>query len=121
MSPPSALFRPEVMQAQSAAWLGTVQLGFTPPYRWIAAVALVLGGLFIAFAALGEANRKTRLTGLLVPTQGSINIAAPQAGVLLERRIAEGQAVQAGDVLLVLGTERQSMAGSAVVSTAIET
>ena len=47
-------------------------------------------------------NRKARLPGLLVPTQGSLSILAPQAGVLMELPIHEGQTVKAGDVLKLL-------------------
>jgi membrane fusion protein len=71
--------------------------------------ALALALALVAFAAWGEVNRKARLTGLLVPTQGSLNIAAPQAGVLMELPVSEGQSVKAGGVLLVLHTERRSL------------
>ena len=46
--------------------------------------AIGLGVALVAFATWGEVNRKTRLSGLLVPTQGSLNIAAPNSGVLAD-------------------------------------
>lgn len=67
-----------------------------------------------AFGAWGEVNRKARLVGLLVPTQGSLNITAPQAGILLTLPVSEGQTVKTGEVLLVLNTERNSLLNGAV-------
>jgi membrane fusion protein len=45
----------------------------------------------------------------LVPTLGTLNITAPQAGTVVQLPVAEGQTVQAGDVLLVLNAERSSL------------
>ncbi len=103
------LFRDEVHAAQAAQWLGSVRLHQPLSFSLITACALGLALALVAFAAWGEVTRKARLSGLLVPTQGSLNITAQQAGVLMELPVAEGQIVKAGDVLLVLHTERQSM------------
>ncbi|BCO26311.1 colicin V secretion protein CvaA [Rhodoferax lithotrophicus] len=71
--------------------------------------ALGLALALVAFAAWGEVNRKARLSGLLVPSLGSLSLTATQSGVLRQLPITEGQVVKAGDVLLVLHTERQSL------------
>jgi membrane fusion protein len=115
-----SLFRPEVQQAQSAQWLGVVRISHPIRYTVVAGVALVLGGLLVAFAAWGEVTRKVRVTGVLMPTGGSLNISAPQSGVIAERRVAEGQTIAAGAVLLVLNTERQSVQGSGVGDTSAQ-
>ncbi len=65
--------------------------------------------LLAAFATWGEVNRKAHLSGLLVPTTGTLNISAPQAGTVAQLPVAEGQIVQAGAVLLVLNAERSSL------------
>lgn len=103
------LFREEVRAAQAAQWLGSVRLHRPLSFSLVTGITLAIGCALVAFAAWGEVNRKARLVGLLVPTLGSLNISAPQAGVLVELPVAEGQTVQAGQVLLVLHTERQSM------------
>ena len=104
-------FRPEVMQSQASQWLGVVRLHRPLSFGLITATAIGVALLCITFATWGEVNRKSRISGLLVSSLGSLNIAAPLAGVLVESRISEGQTVQAGDVLFVLNTERQSTAG----------
>ena len=111
------LFRKEVHQAQSAQWLGSVRVNRPLSYSVITAAALLMAGALVAFAAWGEVNRKARLTGLLVPSQGRLNITAPQAGTLAQLPVVEGQSVQAGDVLLVLHTERSSLLNGAVGDT----
>jgi membrane fusion protein len=106
-----SFFRPEVMQAQTSQWLGVVRLYRPLSFSLITASAAGVALLCMTFATWGEVNRKARVSGLLVSSMGSLNIAAPLAGVLVESNITEGQAVKAGDVLLVLNTERQSAAG----------
>jgi membrane fusion protein len=107
-------FRPEVLQARSAQWLGSVRLDNPFSFTAVALVALTLGGLLVAFAAWGDVTRKSKVNGLLVPAQGSLNITAGAAGVVAQRPIVEGQTVQAGDVLFVLNTERQSLVNGGV-------
>ena len=46
--------------------------------------------------------------------QGSLNITAPQAGILLAVPVSEGQTVKTGELLPVLNTERHSLLGGAV-------
>lgn len=107
--PRSALFRPEVAQAQTAQWLGSVRLHRPLSFSVVTGSALGIALLLAAFATWGEVNRKAHLSGLLVPTLGTLNINAPQAGTVAQLPVAEGQTVQAGDVLLVLNAERSSL------------
>jgi membrane fusion protein len=110
------LFRREVQEAQSAQWMGTVRLNRPLSFTVITAITMLLAVLFASFSVWGEVNRKARLNGILVPTQGSLNVTAPQAGVIAERRVQEGDVVAAGDVLLVINAERQSLVGTGTVS-----
>ncbi len=102
------LFRPEVQANQAAQFLGKVRLHRPLSFSVVTSVAVAMACGLIAFAAWGEVNRKVRLVGLLVPSHGSLNISAPQSGVLVELPVAEGQSVRAGDILLVLNTERST-------------
>lgn len=111
------LFREEVHAAQAAQWLGSVRLHRPLSFTLVTTAALGMALVLVAFAAWGEVNRKARLSGLLVPSQGSLNITAQQSGVLMELPIVEGQTVQAGDVLLVLHTEHRSMLNGALGDT----
>ena len=114
-----SLFREEVGAAQAAQWLGSVRLHRPWSFAVVTGSALFFACALVAFAAWGDVNRKARLVGLLVPTAGSLNITAPQAGVLLELPVKEGQYVKAGDVLLVLQTERSSVLNGAVGDTTL--
>ncbi len=111
------LFRQEVAAAQAAQYLGSVRLQRPWSYAAVTSVALALALMLVAFATWGEVNRKARLSGVVVPSQGSLNISAPQAGVVMDLPVREGQSVEAGQVLLVLQTERQSMLGGSVSDT----
>lgn len=103
------LFREEVSAAQTAQWLGSVRLHRPISFSVMTAAALGIALLSVAFVTWGEVNRKAHLSGLLVPSLGTLNITAPQAGTVIQLPVAEGQAVQAGDVLLVVNAERSSL------------
>jgi len=111
------LFRQEVASAQAAQYLGSVRLQRPWSYAAVTSVALALALMLVAFATWGEVNRKARLSGVVVPSQGSLNISAPQAGVVMDLPVREGQSVKAGQVLLVLQTERQSMLNGSLSDT----
>lgn len=105
------LFRTEVLEAQSAQYLGTIRIGRNPRHGTVAAVALLLAATLVAFAAWGQVTRKARIPGLLVPTLGTLQVTAVAAGMVAERRAGEGDFVQAGQVLFVLGTDRAGAQG----------
>jgi membrane fusion protein len=105
------IFRREALQSQQASWIGEIQL--VRPLS----LALLTGGVALsvlavgAFLALGEYTRKVRVTGVLVPDRGVIRLVPPQDAVVLERRVAEGATVRAGDVLFVLSLDRAAAGG----------
>ncbi len=103
------LFRPEALQAQQTAWLGSVRVVRPPSLAWLTAGVLVVALAIGAFLWLAQYTRKATLAGVLTPEGGVLRLLAPQAGVVLERRAAEGQSVRAGDVLYVLAIERPTL------------
>ena len=106
-----SIFRREALQSQQASWIGEIQL--VRPLS----LALLTGGVVLsvlavgAFLALGEYTRKVHVSGGLVPDRGVIRLVPPQAAVVLERRVAEGAHVRAGDVLFVLSLDRAAVGG----------
>lgn len=104
-----SLFRPEVREAHARQWLGSVRIARPISNTAITVCAVLVGGLLVSFAVFGEINRKTRLAGLLVPISGSLAVTAPQGGVVVRRPMAEGQRVAAGDVLMVIESQRDSL------------
>ncbi len=116
------LFRQEAIDAQQAQWLGVVRLHRPWSFSVVTTIALGMGLALIAFAAWGQVNRKTTAAGLLMPSLGTVNLSAAQAGVVLERGVAEGQVVKAGELLFVIDTSQRSAAGetAALVARQIE-
>jgi membrane fusion protein len=100
------LFRPEALEAQRQPWLGRVQLvrplSLSLLTAGVVAAAVAVG----AFLSLAGYTRKATTTGVLMPDRGLIRLVPAAAGTVLERRVQEGQAVRAGDVLFVLALER---------------
>lgn len=106
MSDERTLFRPQALEAQRQQWLGHVQLvrplSLSLLTTGVVAVALAL----IAFLSFAQYTRKATAAGVLVPDRGLIRLVPAAAGTVLERRVTEGQAVRAGEVLFVVGVDR---------------
>jgi membrane fusion protein len=105
------IFRPEVLESQRTSWVGEIQL-IRPLSLTLLTLGTVAAAITVgAFLTFGEYTRKVRVAGVLVPDRGVIRLMAPQDAVLAERRVAEGQAVRAGDVLFVLSLDREAASG----------
>jgi len=68
----------------------------------------VIGVCVVLFLFEFSVTRKTHVVGVLLPRQGVLNIQSPQAGVIREARVQEGQRVKASDVLYVISSDRIS-------------
>lgn len=102
----SVLFRKEVLEARHYAGFGAVVA--RPPLSmavWCAFACAVVAAV-IALLCLGQYTKRTRVPGITVPAKGVLKLVAPQPGIVVERRVDEGAAVEAGDVLFVLSAER---------------
>ena len=111
----SKLFRDEVLVARQSHYLGTIRIGRNPSFLAVAATAILLAAALLAYAVCGETTRKARLTGLLVPTEGTLTLSAPQSGTLLEIRVKEGDIVAINQVLLKVGVDRSTVQGDTSV------
>ena len=105
------LFRPEVIDAQTAQYLGSIRIGHKLGDTTIAVIAAALAVALVAFAILGDATRKERIAGLVVPAAGTLDLRTAATGTVLHIQVAEGTRVQAGDVLFVVGTDRSGAQG----------
>ncbi|MCW5661108.1 MAG: HlyD family efflux transporter periplasmic adaptor subunit [Burkholderiaceae bacterium] len=107
------LFRPEAIEASRQQWLGEVRL-VRPVSLSVLVVLLLLCAMAIGtWLVLGEYTRKAHVRGVLVPDRGWIRLVSPQVATVAERRVSQGQAVRAGDVLFVLSLEHQTRDGGA--------
>lgn len=109
----SSLFRPEVAEGRRQAWLGSIQLIRPVPLSVLTALVAVVAVLVAVYFSIGEYTRKARVTGLLVPDLGVMQLTAPRAAQVVERRATEGQAVRQGDVLFVLSLDQATAQGDA--------
>lgn len=118
-----SLFRAEALEAKSHNAFGNLRLGRSVSGWLITAVVVAMAAALIAFGLYGEASRKTRVVGLLLPVGGAINLTAPVGGRLQSVAAIEGQVVQAGDVLFVIDLDHQSASGvtAALVASQLQT
>lgn len=101
-----SFFRTEALEAKKYRWTGKVVL--TRPFSfvfftWCASAA---GLCIVLFAFFGSYTRKTTVEGQLLPLEGVAKVYAPDAGVIAEKRVKEGDAVKKGDILFTLSTAR---------------
>jgi len=104
------LFRNEVMTARQSRWLGAIVIGQPLPLWLLSLLAVACAVVVVVFLVHGDYTRRTRVTGQLVPSLGMAPVIAPGPGILADVRVAEGQRVQAGDVLAVVSTPRATLA-----------
>lgn len=107
-APPSQrLFRDEALDAQRTPQLGRIVLTPRISTFWLSAVAALLALAVILFLLLGSHTRRVTVTGQLLPAGGLIRVHTPQPGVVLEKKVSDGQTVRKGDVLYVLSSDRR--------------
>jgi membrane fusion protein len=104
------LFRPAVLAAHRARSIGDIVLVAPASFAALAGTAMLAAAAVIAFAVLASYTEHRTLRGQLVPDLGVIKVYTPQPGIVLEKRVAEGRAVERGDVLYVVSSERRSSA-----------
>lgn len=106
--PEQPLFRRAAISAQQTKTLGNIILVRPLSYRLLSIAAALCALVVVAFFTWGTYTKRSSVIGQLIPDSGLIKVYVPQLGVVLEKRVSEGQAVSAGTVLYVLSSERQS-------------
>ncbi len=96
MSKPRSLFRQEAIDAQREKLLGEVSKARPLPVWVFTALAALLAVALVAFAFLGEYQRRERVDGYLEPDQGAARVSAPEAGVVRELMVKEGDEIASG-------------------------
>jgi membrane fusion protein len=108
------LFRSAAVAARKHDDLGAIVLVRPISFTFLAAFVGVVACGLVAFACLASYTAHVTLRGRIVPEGGVIDIASPQTGTIVEKHVSEGQRVAAGDVLLVLASERLLRSGAAL-------
>lgn len=102
------LFRAEALAHAGQRAHGVVLLARPISYSVLTALFCVFALAIIAFLALSSYTRVVDVPGVLVPTRGFIKVIPVQGGLVAESRVNEGQSVQAGDILFVITSERET-------------
>lgn len=104
----SDLFRKEAIDARRDSFIGHIVLSYPAPVWWLSGIALFSLICLVLFIYFGEYTKRTAVSGQLIPATGTIKIYPPQPGVIVEKKVEEGQHVKKGDVLYVATGDRQS-------------
>ncbi len=102
------LFRQAALNAQKNQWLGTILLIRPMSYLLLTTIAMLFAIMVILFMVWGTYTKRSTVVGQLVPETGLVKVYAPQFGIVVEKRVREGQAVKQDDVLFILSSERYS-------------
>lgn len=100
------LFRDEALDAQRASTVGRIVLTPRLSSFWVSLLAALMAVAVVAFMIFGSYTRRVTVNGQLVPAAGVIRVHTPQAGVVLEKHVTDGQAVNKGELLYVLSSDR---------------
>lgn len=104
----SSLFRPEVLKHKATSRFGGVMVPTPLPLWFLSGLTLVFLGLIAAYLWWGHYTHKVTVLGYLLPNEGLVRLYAPRQGIVVERKVKQGDQVHAGDVLLVISTQRSS-------------
>jgi membrane fusion protein len=107
-SAPAPLFRDQALAAARSQTFGKIVLIRPPSFMLLTTFAVLLAAATVTFLVFGSYTERSRIAGQLISDAGLGKIYAPQAGIVLERRVSEGRVVKAGDVLFVISSERSS-------------
>lgn len=99
------LFRKEVTAARINDPFGKVVLMQPLSLRLLSLCVLLFTIGLIVFLFSASYTKRLPAAGVLMPAAGILRIQSPHNGVVLERRVREGQAVKAGDLLYVVSEE----------------
>lgn len=100
------LFRERAMQAKSDNRLGEITIA-QPMRMWVlAGIAFAILAVAALFLVFGEYTRKTAVTGRLVPTAGLSTLTSSGNGNVARVLVKEGDAVKAGDPLVLIESDR---------------
>jgi len=113
LSPPPirSLFRQEAIDAQREKLLGEVSQARPVPMWVFTLLAATIATTLVIFAFVGEYTRRERVDGYLELDQGAARITVPEASVVSELMVKEGDEVAAGQPIARLSQERTTGSG----------
>ena len=107
-----SLFRQEAIDAQREKLLGEVSKARPVPL-WIFTVMVAAAAVaLVTFSFLGEYTRRERVDGYLELDIGAARVSAPEASVVTELMVKEGDEITAGQPIARLSQERTTATGA---------
>lgn len=104
----SPLFRTAALSARQVKWLGEIVVVRPISFKFITAGAVGMALIVVFFLLIGTYTKRISVTGQLAPDIGVLKVYASQPGIVLQKRVREGQSVKKGDLLFLVSSERQS-------------
>jgi membrane fusion protein len=117
--PARSLFRQEAIDAQREKLLGELSTARPVPLWVFTLVAVAFATVLLVFAFVGEYTRRERVEGFLAGDAGAARILAPEAGIVTQLAVKEGDEVEAGAQIAHLKLEN-SQAGGGSTSEQVE-
>ncbi len=105
------LFRQQAIDAQREKLLGELSVARPVPLWIFTALAACCAIALVIFAFWGEYTRRERVEGFLALDAGAARVLAPEAGVVAELLVKEGDEVEAGAPVIRLSLERGTASG----------
>lgn len=100
------LFRREALDARQTNGLGDIVLVRPISFTLLTCLATALAVSVAAFFFFGSYTKRSTISGQLVPVGGQVKVYVPQAGIVFEKFVHEGQRVKRGEPLLTISSER---------------
>lgn len=100
------LFRREALDARQTNGLGDIVLVRPISFTVLTCLATALAVAVAAFFFFASYTKRSTISGQLVPVGGLVKVYVPQAGIVFETFVHEGQRVKRGEPLLTISSER---------------
>ncbi|CAI8819094.1 membrane fusion protein [Pseudomonas chlororaphis] len=100
------LFRREALDARQTNGLGVIVLVRPISFTVLTCLATALAVAVAAFFFFASYTKRSTISGQLVPVGGLVKVYVPQAGIVFETFVHEGQRVKRGEPLLTISSER---------------
>ncbi len=113
------LFRREVVEASQDRLHGEVVFSQPLSTKLFAGALFVVLAIAAVWVSVGSYARIETVPGILVTDVPSAKVVASQPGVVVDLNVEEGQVVGQGETLLVINSDRQTVAGGDVASRGI--
>lgn len=109
--PTGSIFRFEALEANSRYKFGAITVAQPLSARLAVVAAIIIGMCVATFITVGTIASKARISGVLMPQGGLINVTAMESGMVTRILKHEGEVVAPGEGLFEITTERLTSSG----------